>query len=192
MLLPTFHIMEGCGGIIWLTTCQGIQTSLGLTNGWKDEQYQQLAVLESKIMDIGHQIDSVNCVYDTYKNKEDCVITVDHYEQNVQDLYLQLDETQAEILQLCQNNPKVDIYKGWIKEAKLYGVSDHNYKACSIQGKTAINMKESIHQLTKYIRDNIDLSLSNDYYEIIHAFKGLTDIMCKKCDGKPKSKNTVN
>eukprot|EP01083_Nonionella_stella_P078442 214682_1 len=61
-----------------------------------------------------------------------------------------------------------------------------------MQGKTAIQLCSSIHQMTKYITDNVDKQFGDDFYDIIRAFKSLCDVICKKCDGQRKDIAIVN
>ncbi len=119
---------------------------MGIEKSWK--------VNSLKNMTKATQLEKIEYVYKIYKDKVTSDLQDIDYQSQIDEITYELDMIQSEILQLCDNNSSIDKYKNVIKFAKTYGVNEHTYRACSMQGKPAINMKNCIHQMTKYLRSN--------------------------------------
>eukprot|EP01083_Nonionella_stella_P065458 171526_1 len=136
---------------------------------------------------------SLQYVFDAFKDQESSTIhdNQEMYQEELAIMSHDLCELYTKLAEKCDASPNTTKYKEFLATAQQNGINEHCYKKNSMQGKTAINLKKSVHQMSQYIV-NIDEELSKDYYEMIFAFDLMCSVVCKKCDGQRKDSKVID
>eukprot|EP01083_Nonionella_stella_P276114 938035_1 len=191
--IASFHIVEGVAGIIWEAVLCGVRMKLMITNGWKQKEFEEYAEIQQQITTKAMDLQTLQYVFDAFKDQESSTIhdNQEMYQEELAIMSHDLCELYTKLAEKCDASPNTTKYKEFLATAQQNGINEHCYKKNSMQGKTAINLKKSVHQMSQYIV-NIDEELSKDYYEMIFAFDLMCSVVCKKCDGQRKDSKVID